>query len=1402
MAVVARGQITVRVAVDAYTLCQSVDKSAVSCDHTGKVLGTLTINSVISVRCGDTPVTDFTIGAILKPVGFNSVVVNQATKTVTYSILGGDTSLADTGAISVPVVINGQTFTATFSWFKVREGKPGNADISLPDWITDWDSGKTVIDSQSVVTPKIFVGTKNTDGTITGTALGRFVLNTRNASGPIILETINGIYGFCDGRKTFAIDSTGNVQLGNGSEYIRYNAATGKVEFGSAVALAWIGSTYIDAGGVFTGRLSAAAVDAVRLDASQITAGKLSAERIDVAALKSELITAGNIEALTLNVSQGKIGGWTIDKTCIYRGTKTDIGLKFTPDMSSMTIGLAGIRGKMWRLDSIGTGSLAGGNIWWDLLGNVHFEQSVSVQWQAGIDAAGELARAMAFGKMLYRDPTFGSGTNGIKSYNNSANENVTFARIADPQAPNDSHQVLEISTAGEAAPGHGGFYFGNMSAPDKIFITRIIARIPAGYRFAFASNSIGTGGFGKCLTSTEGTGKWEEYIFKVTCGSEGTFSSTNFFYLETNPDAVLPVVWQVAYATIFDVTSCEKYVTTIDADGVYTGKLTAGQVTTGYLSADRIAAGSIKAEKLDAASIKAGIINTDYINGLSCTFTKGTIGGWTIGADNITSGTVGTVGTTPIQIRSAAAGSGYWYNGSYRPYGVIQTWHQSGNAGHIVFGQVAANGSSLKTGFAGIQMMSWDSMEYFCLSANTQLSGSKEIYNRIAGWGFDHQRIWKNSVSLGTDGSITNGTRWKLNNDGSGQIAGGNISWNAGGAVTFSTSVSLNWTSGITNLTNALGGASYPKLTYINSTGIYTGTLTAAQINAVAISASSITTGTLSAERIAAGSIKAEKLDAASIKTGIVNTDYINGLTLKFDKGIIGGWTINSGSIYSSTGNITLDHTNNRIAVFASGASSVNGARVVLHYTSATSYGLQVLNAANAVLVNLGYANSIAGWNITPSYLNRNTVYLGASGSIYNASYWRFNGDGSGQIASGNISWTAAGAVTFAASVSVAWTTPINNITTALGGSSFPKMTYISSSGIYTGTVYANQIAVNTALVVGGSTYNGSISVRDASNNTKVTLNRNGITAVGGTIGGWNLSASQIYSGTVTLSSGGSIANGTKWRLNADGSGQLAGGHLSWDTAGNLSATGGNFKDVTIQGTIRSAFVLNDPSIWIGGSDVSQVDPRHYDNVVVVRGSWNENINLQWTLDQSGRRVCLLNYMWHNTLSVGYMDLTAPSGKWFFEDGIKKSKISFSRELVELLGYGDDKTFFGWIVINRRDVGCDYRYGFYQQVLAHGVVTCNSTTSASIKYKTFDGLTMSVSKSGTGNFYVYMPWSLGADKYMVMLSGRTSTVQNTMIYASIRNQYSSYFQVSTQDDASTNDGSFNFQIISTADYK
>ena len=398
------------------------------------------------------------------------------------------------------------------------------------------------------------------------------------------------------------------------------------------------------------------------------------------------------------------IAGWKFDSESLYLGNKNNTSGQFTNASGSITIGTKGIRGFKWGLNSDGSGSLAGGNIKWDAAGNVTFGASVILNWtnaaqeaadaakdeaideaqkaaEAAEAAAKELASAMAFGKMLYRDPTFAQGGNGISVYNNSGNGTVTITRTSSSTVPNDSGKMLTIKNTGTASPYCGGFSFTTQCGYRKIFITRIIAKIPVGRDITFHTNSIGTGGTQKWLTPTKGTGDWQEYICKVYCGT-ANFSSTHFFAITGNYN----VTWYLAYATVFDVTTSERYTTTIDANGIYTATLNANQITAGTIDADRIGAKSITADKIAANtitsaqingdSIKANIINTKYINGLSCTFTKGTIGGWTIGANSIT----------------------------------------------------------------------------------------------------------KNSVSLGSDGTISNGSYWSLKNDGSGFFAKGNITWKTDG--------------------------------------------------------------------------------------------------------------------------------------------------------------------------------------------------------------------------------------------------------------------------------------------------------------------------------------------------------------------------------------------------------------------------------------------------------------------------------------------------------------------------------------------------------------------------------------------------------------------------------------------
>lgn len=168
------------------------------------------------------------------------------------------------------------------------------------------------------------------------------------------------------------------------------------------------------------------------------------------------------------------------------------------------------------------------------------------------------IALAMSKGKMLYRDPEFKVGGNGISVYNNSGGGAVTVERTTDVNLPNQSGYKIKITTVqGSVSPGLGGFTFNTQTRANAVFITRFIAWVPAGYKIEWGTNSTGSGGGGKWLTNNVGTGNWEEYAFHVKCGSSGTFSGTNFFYL-AGGDGSLPVTWYLAFATVYDAGSID----------------------------------------------------------------------------------------------------------------------------------------------------------------------------------------------------------------------------------------------------------------------------------------------------------------------------------------------------------------------------------------------------------------------------------------------------------------------------------------------------------------------------------------------------------------------------------------------------------------------------------------------------------------------------------------------------------------------------------------------------------------------------------------------------------------------------------------------------------------------------
>lgn len=293
-----------------------------------------------------------------------------------------------------------------------------------------------------------------------------------------------------------------------------------------------------------------------------------------------------------------------------------------------------------------------------------------------------------------------------------------------------------------------------------------------------------------------------------------------------------------------------------------------------------------------------------------------------------------------------------------------------------------------------------------------------------------------------------------------------------------------------------------------------------------------------------------------------------------------------------------------------------------------------------------------------------------------------------------------------------------------------------------------------------------------------------------------WNASVANVLSmKNATIQIANTAGQTMIYFSGVDGSGQLAKGNITWDSAGNIKANGGTFTDILIQGSLRSPFVRETDSIVIGGKQST------HDNVVPIAsgGGWVTVGTLEWGVEQSGRRMCIANYRWGSEITTGSIEYSAPIGKYFYEDGTQKKAISLSRECVELMGYGTSTQFYGWIVLNRINLMTTSKYGRKLNVLAQGIVTGYSS-GASISYKSYDNAsTLSVSRQGTGKYRVNFPsnWGLITGSYIVMMTGYGSGLMK----ATLLEAGTSYFIAEVSDDSSANDGSFMFQIINLNDW-
>lgn len=196
----------------------------------------------------------------------------------------------------------------------------------------------------------------------------------------------------------------------------------------------------------------------------------------------------------------------------------------------------------------------------------------------------------------------------------------------------------------------------------------------------------------------------------------------------------------------------------------------------------------------------------------------------------------------------------------------------------------------------------------------------------------------------------------------------------------------------------------------------------------------------------------------------------------------------------------------------------------------------------------------------------------------------------------------------------------------------------------------------------------------------------------------------------------------------------------------GKIDADKATIKNLNIIGSIRNPFTRVSES----------TDVDFNDNIAVITKDylWEKNeYSLPWDNGQNGRRITIMNLKWNNEIATTGAEITAPDGMFFFENGLKKNTLSFSRECVELLGIGDNTNFFGWVVTNRTDLASLWCRGATAKVLAFGSVyakVVDNTLNLTVKQVTFDNQEIEVTQvlggykmtfpSNWGNAMNYVP--------------------------------------------------------------
>lgn len=332
---------------------------------------------------------------------------------------------------------------------------------------------------------------------------------------------------------------------------------------------------------------------------------------------------------------------------------------------------------------------------------------------------------------------------------------------------------------------------------------------------------------------------------------------------------------------------------------------------------------------------------------------------------------------------------------------------------------------------------------------------------------------------------------------------------------------------------------------------------------------------------------------------------------SIKASSGNVGGWTIDENVLYNT--NIALNSAKHIIGVGGSNTFNVNNIKgsvqqsggVYMFYDNANSYGLQGYLPSKSVGDNLymiqnsfslGSMNRIASWGFDADSLymgakvNMQKKYTASSGDITIGSQgmrgnsWYIDTDGSVSFLKGEVQFAeSSGSM-------VGWNLNAKRL-------SNPNVAIVSdtaNAGIFMsvadGTDFnslassslTDYINAHGGIYMKIKTDGVSFAAYDQNGYKIFKLRSNGVSS----IANWNIENDALFVGSKKVDAGsftdavgsmtfsGTGIRGNKWRLEADGSGSLAGDMISWNAAGEVDFKAKVSADNITVGTISACTI------------------------------------------------------------------------------------------------------------------------------------------------------------------------------------------------------------------------------------